>query len=210
MAVVKARILREEWEVGARLAELQLDKDKLLNVRTTAVAAAADATPFHAANAAGTFSYHYGTWALRNECVGGNWRMDRPNGIEAIRNDVIKVKVVFGNVDVACDDEHEPKARSTKGSGAERLCIGNDLFGGELPRFAAVSDAAEDDGWLTYYLMVAPEGAAELSRPVVKNGTFKAFPERLYLSDGSDLKSEPEISSDDFEIAEFEPSIKRK
>ncbi|WP_026608201.1 hypothetical protein [Methylocapsa acidiphila] len=207
MAVVKTRILREEWEVEARLAKLQLNKRKLLEVRSTAIAAAADATPFHPANAAGTFSYQHGTFALRNECVGEKWEIDRPNGVEAIRNEAIRVKVVFANVDVACNDEHEPKPRSTKGAGAERLCADN-LFGETLPRFALISDG---DGWVIYYLMVAPNGAVELSCPVVKGGTFESFVERLYLSDGSDLESEPKLSLDDQDIAnDFDPKIARK
>jgi hypothetical protein len=76
-AFVKKRILREEWEVNARLAELQLEKPKLLTVRSTAIGAAADATQFHPANAAGTFSYHHGTFSLRNEHVGKVWSLAR-------------------------------------------------------------------------------------------------------------------------------------
>ncbi len=74
MLVTKTNILREAWEIEPALAELQLDKRKLLNVRTTALGAAADATPFHPANAAGTLSYQFGTFALRNEHVGDDGR----------------------------------------------------------------------------------------------------------------------------------------
>ena len=35
-----------------------------------AIAASADATSFHPANSAGTFSYHQGTFGLRKEYVG--------------------------------------------------------------------------------------------------------------------------------------------
>ncbi len=201
------RILREDWEVHPRLEVLQLERPKLLNIRTTAVGAAADATLFHPANAAGTFSYQHGTFALRNEHVGTNWVIDRPNGVEAIRNDSIRVKVVFANVDVAGNDEYEPRPRSNKGAGAERLCAGNGLFG-NLSRFVP---AVTEPGWTTYYLMVAPDGAVELSCPTVKGGKFASFVERIYLSDGSDLKSEPKLSLDDNDIADnFDPKVARK
>lgn len=203
------RVLREEWEVLPRLAEMQLEKDKLLTVRTIAVGAAADATPFFPANAAGTFSYHYGTFGLRNEFVGGNWVLDRSNCVETIKNAELHIKIVFANVDVACDDEHEPKPRSSKGAGAERLCAGNDMFGG-LPRYVKVPEASEG-GWKVYYLMVAPNGAAELSLPIVKGGTFKQFIERLYLSDGSDFDAESKLSLDDDDVADdFDPQVARK
>jgi hypothetical protein len=207
--MVKTRILREPWEVEARLAEMGLEKSKLLTVRSTAVGAAADATRFHPANAAGTFSYQHGTFALRNEHVGDVWLLDRPNGVEAIRNESARIKIVFANVDIACDDAQEPKPRSSKGAGAERLCAANDLFG-DLPRFARVPERGEV-GWTIYYLMVAPNGAVELSCPVVKGGAFVSFIERLYLSDGSDLEGEFKLSLDDRDAADdFDPKVARK
>jgi hypothetical protein len=139
--------------------------------------------------------------------AGSPWVLDRPNGVEAIRNDSIRVKVVFANVDIACDDEHEPKPRSTKGAGAERLCSGNGLFG-NLPRFAS---ADSNDDWTTYYLMVAPNGAVELSCPVVEGGTFKSFIDRLYLSDGSDFDADAKLPLDDSDAAnDFDPKVARK
>lgn len=204
--MVPTRILREDWQVLPRLEELQLDKAKLLNIRATAVGAAADTTPYHPANTAGTLSYHFGTFALRNEFVGKVWVLDRTNGVETIKNEAKRIKIVFANVDIACNDDHPPKPRSTKGAGAERLCVGNDLFGG-LPHYApAVAEA----GWTVYYLMVAPNGAVELSCPLLKNGTFQHFVERLYLSDGSDLHKEPKLSLDDDDAADFDPQVARK
>lgn len=209
MAVAKTKILREDGEVLPRLVELRLDQNALLRVRTTAVGAAADATPFHPANAAGTLSYQHGTFALRNEHVGiKGWRSGRPAGVEAIENEEIRVRVVFANVDIACNDEHEPRARSDKGAGAERLCAGNGLFG-DLPRYA--NDATlPDDDWMTFYLMVAPNGAVELSRATVEYGRFAEFHERLYLSDGTDLDTEPELLDDDAPAGEFDPKVARK
>lgn len=203
------RILKEDWEVGPHLKALRLDREKLLRVRSVAVAAAADATLYHPANASGTLSYQHGTFALRNEFVGDEWKIERPNGVEAIRNETIRKKVVFANVDIACDDLHEPKPRSGKGAGAERLCASNDLFDGMLPRYSPVEPAS--GGWTTYFLMVAQDGAVELSCPLVKGGTFQHFFERLYLSDGGDFDADVKLPLDENDMAdEFDPQVARK
>src|SRR5580704_14295658 len=169
MSMVETVVRREPWEVAERLAQLQLGTiEQLLRVRPVAISASADATSFHPANAAGTFAYQHGTFALRKEFVGKVWRLERPDGVEAIVNEALKVRVVFANVDIACDDELKPKPRSRKGAGAERVCMGN-LFG-SLPEYAPQQPA----GWATFYLMVDQYGAAELTRPVVERSTFTA------------------------------------
>ena len=135
MGMVETVVLREPWDVDRRLSELGLGtRDRLLRVRAIAISASANATPFHPANAAGTLAYQHGTFALRDEFVGDAWRVDRPDGVETIRNAKTGVNVVFANVDVACDDNIKPKPRSRKGAGAERVCNGN-LFE-SLPEYA--------------------------------------------------------------------------
>jgi hypothetical protein len=182
MGMAEMVVRRAPWEVAARLTELQLGpSERLLRVRSVAISASADATPLHPANAAGTLAYQYGTFALRDEFVGKAWRLERPDGVEAIVNDALKIRVVYANVDIACHDDMKPKPRSRKGAGAERVCIGN-LFG-SLPEFAP----RLFDEWATFYLMVDERGAAELTRPVVKYNTFTAYIERNYLSNGADL-----------------------
>ena len=171
--------------------------------------AAEASTSFHAANAEGTFAYHVGTFALRKEHYGETWKIDRENGVESIRNDADRIKVVFANVDIACSDARDPKPRSSKGSGSEKLCAGNDLFGG-LPRYVETPEKTATS-WTVYYLMVAPNGAVELSCPIVKDDTFKKLVERIYLSDGSDFDTEPRLSLDDQDIADdFDPQVARK
>ncbi len=203
--MVETVVRREPWEVGARLAELQLDPiDRLLKVRSAAISASADATDFHPANAAGTFAYQHGTFSLRFEFVGKIWRLDRAEGVETIVNDALKIRVIYANVDVACDDDLKPKPRSRKGAGAERVRVGN-LFG-SLPEFAP----RQPDGWQTFYLMVDEGGAAELTRPVVKHNTFTAYIERNYLSNGDDLDSEALPLHDDGVADGFDPEVIRK
>jgi len=207
MAVVETKILREDWDVDRRLDEMKLSRAKLLEIRDIAISAASNATANHAANAAGTFAYQDGTWALRDRFAGDDWVLDRSESVESIKNEKLKIIVVFSNVDMACNESQKPKPRSRKGAGAERLCSGNDLFGGGLPEFAPLPM----DEYATYYLMVDEDGACELTRPVLKGGTFNAYIERIYLSDGSDLQGDDlSFDDDDDVVDDFDPLVIRK
>jgi hypothetical protein len=200
---IQTTILREPWEIEPRLKKLGLTKSGLLEVRDIAVSESANATAFHAANAAGTYSYHGGTWGLRDRFVGGDWILDRSDGVETIKNEKLKLKVAFSNVDLACNNFHVPKPRTKKGAGAERA-IGAGLFG-DLPQYAP----RQSSEWRFYYLMVDQDGTAELTSPVVRGGTFVATIERIYLSLGAGddgLK----IGDNTTDVAEFEPQIARK
>ena len=207
MGMIETTTLREPWDVDRRLSEMGLTRANLLEVRDVAVSSAANATDFHPANAAGTFSYQEGTWALRDRHikVGGEWEIDRSHGVEAIKNDERKLKLVFANVDMACNDQQEPKPRSKKGSGGERAFSRN-FFGEDLTRYVP----EQSDGYAAYDLMVDDSGGAELTRPVVKGGTFSAYVERIYLSDGTDLTVD-KLSFDDSGSADnFDPVVIRK
>jgi hypothetical protein len=58
--------------------------------------------------------------------------------------------------------------------------------------------------------MVDQKGAAELSRTVVRNGTFDAPIERIYLSDGADLGAIVLPLDDDDTAGGFDPEVIRK
>lgn len=205
MDKIETQILREERDIEPRLRELGLDRAKLLACRDAAVSAAADSSSLFPANAPGTFSYHFGTRELRAQFLGPDWEIDRSDSVESIKNEKMKLKVVFQNVDIACSDEHKPKPRSPKGSGAERACSGN-LFG-HLPSYSP----RHQSEWASYYLMVAEDGAAELTLAVVKNRTFTSFIERIYLSDGGDIGGLESLdtSADDY-ADDFDVNVARR
>lgn len=204
--LVPTVIRREPWEIEPRLKELRLTREALLRIVALAMGERANATAFHAANAAGTYAYQAGTFGLRHEFVGRDgWAVDRSNGVEAIFNLVTRARIIFSNVDLCCDDEHEPKPCSGKGAGAERACEGN-LFEG-LPTYAPRESGAE----LAFYLMVDGRGVAELSRPVIKGRTFSAYRERNFLygpNDDDGIERKP-LDEDDA-VSDFDPQVARK
>jgi hypothetical protein len=205
MDAVETIVRREPWEIEPRLRELGLTRKGLLEARDIAIHESSNATQFHAANAAGTYSYHGGTWALRDRFVSADWTVDRSDGVEAIKNDKLKVKVAFSNVDLACNTAHIPQPRTKKGAGAERA-MGGGLFGEDLPHYAPRPTGECQ----FFYLMVDANGAAELTRPVVKGGTFVAAIERNYLAHGGDDGGDKLLDHPDEAPIEFEPQVARK
>lgn len=205
MRLVETKISREHWDVDLRLSQLGLSRSKLLAAVAVAMNERANATPFHPVNAAGTFAYQHGVWAIRNEFVGGMWVEDRTDGVEGIRNDTLKIKVAFSNVDLACQDNHIPKPRSSKGAGAERASSGAMLFG-ELPHYAP----RPAEGMALYYLMVDENGAAELTRAVVRAGKFSDPIERIYISTGGDGNANALLYESDDVANDFDPQVSRK
>lgn len=201
--VVETRLFQEPWDVDRRLGEMGLARAGLLRAVAASRAERLNVTDFHAANAAGTFSYHYGVAALRQKFVGGKWAVDRLNGVEAMRNEGLALRVSFQNVDVACGDLH-PLPISAKGAGAERASQ-EGLFGG-LPHYAPRSV----QGFAFYYLMVAQDGAAELTRPVIKNGTFIGAIERIFLGGPDDEDLILPVDGTDDIANNFDPLIIRK
>jgi hypothetical protein len=203
MDLVETQVLREPWEVDPRLAELGVTRKGLLRVAAMATDAAGTATPYHCANAAGTFAYQYGSWALRDEFVGPVWKMERPNNVEAIWNESGKVRIVYSNVDIARDIEQKPQPRSNKGAGAERICGGN-LFG-ELPTYYSERYAGES----TYYLMVDEAGRAELTRVAISAGVFAQYIERIFLIDDNAPHDGGLSFETDDAVSDFDPVIIR-
>ena len=205
MENLSVKIWKDAEDVNARLRELALSREGLTRVRDEALAAAANTTPYHAANAAGTYAYQEGVRALRLVFVGEDWKPDRSNGVEFIRNDERRIRVGFANVDKSGDFTLSPKARSAKGAGTERACQGN-LFEG-IEEYVPVPD----ENWSTYYLMVDLDGSAELSRPIVAEGNFSQCVERIFISESGDFDPESIVFSGDNEpVNDFEPVVTRR
>ncbi|KAA9010704.1 hypothetical protein F3S47_01955 [Histidinibacterium aquaticum] len=199
MESLHTRTIRDADEGDARLSELNLERDRLIAAAQHALAAASTASPLHPSNAAGMLSYLDGVKGLRLENGDDEWRVFRREGVEGICNDELKVRVLFANVFEACGTD-DPQARSKKGAGSERVASG-DMFeaaGVDLP----VSVVKFHGEYRTYYLMVDPDGAVELSLPVVKNGRFLRCVERIFLLEGGvhDVDLDDDIPSEDADL----------
>ncbi len=64
---VETKVIELPWDVSRRLGEFNLTLDGLLRAMKIAQAERRNATEFHPANSAGTFSYHHGVAAIRRE-----------------------------------------------------------------------------------------------------------------------------------------------
>ena len=195
-------LIQGELSVVSRLADFGLVAEQLLAVGRVARARANDASPLMPINAPGTLAYIYGVMELREQLLDGFWAVDRTCGIEAVINRDRRMRIAFQNVDRACDPIYAPNPRSAKGSASESLC-GPTLFevaGVEPGPLTGVLQ----DGVPTYYLMVGEDGSIELSHPVISNGSYKHFHERIFLSaldsdfaEGADLDTSP---LEDFDV----------
>lgn len=182
MAYLKRIIRRDPWDVEPILKKMNMTAVGICRVRDVALTERANATAFHPVNAPGTFAYHHGVCALRTEFVGKHWKVECPGGVEAIIAIDLTVRVAFANVDLCCDECHDPLPFSGKGSGVERLCQGN-LFGDALPTY---TKQHASNSIPLYYLMVDPEGRVELSRPTIEGKSFGPCVERNFISNSCD------------------------
>jgi hypothetical protein len=201
---IESEIINDPDKVSLLLEEWGLSTKGILAVRDAAHAQLVDASPLMATNAPGSLAYHYGVFEMRVQFLGKKWHIDRSGGIEAITNVKGDRKVVFQNVDIACSWA-KPSPRTKKGSGSEKECQGNlfDYYNVKAPE----TIQSVESGIATHFIMVDERGAVEFSRPVLEDGVFVGFVQRLFVSDGSDLDvlkvadNEPNPPIDDFDVA---------
>lgn len=203
-----AKIVSQDYEVGARLADWDLTAKEMIEVVRHAVAAKASYVLNFPLNAAGQLSYIHGTGALRDILRLKGWEIDRTGNIEATYNPKTGMKIVFQNSDTACDDSRDPRAISDKGPAASKAVdLGQiNLF----PELEAEEQARKSrENASLWYLCVHINGddvRAELSFPKgIEEKQFKDFNERIYIIKPGEWasimpKQDDETPSQDFEI----------
>lgn len=200
-------IVQGEPNVVARLLDFGLVAEQLLAVGKVARAWADDASPLMPINAPGTLAYIYGVRELRQQLLDGCWVVDRTSGVESVINRERRIRIAFQNVDRSCDTFLPPNPRSAKGTAAENLC-GPSLF-----EYAGVETgpltAVLQDGTPTYYLMVGEDGSVELSQPVISNGSYASFHERIFITP-PDTDWVDEIDSETGPLDDFDIQIRFK
>jgi hypothetical protein len=192
-------ILKVEHEVKNRLALLDLNKELLAEVAIRAISQKRNAVSNHPVNAAGTFAYHEGVRSMRHLFVdGATWTKLVENGIEYIENPGKKLRVIYQNVDYACNSSHDPQPLTKRGCSAKSKAINSnqaDLFGRESanPNVWVIC-VSEKDGVVN----------AELSKPtqILENGEFSQFRERIFILENHDMNGpSPTTGSNDSESA---------
>ena len=61
-----------------------------------------------------------------------------------------------------------------------------------------------------WYVMVAQDGAVEMTHALIKGGEFSEFIERIFVHDGSDFDALEEDDSSDDDAIDFDIKISRK
>ena len=192
-----------EPEVRRRLEDFGLTASQITAIATVARSFAEDASPLMPLNAPGTLAYIYGVQELRHQLVDENWEVDRTCGIEAVINRKVGVRIGYQNVDRACDRHFPPNPRSTKGNAAENIC-GPNLFEHAGVEPGPLSNVKQD-GTKTYYVMVGDDESVELSHPIIKNGSYTQFVERIFIgrpTEDWEEEIDPETGPiDNFDVA---------
>ncbi|MER8644395.1 hypothetical protein [Mesorhizobium sp. M1252] len=208
------RIVSQDYEVGARLADWDLTAKEMIEVVRHAVAAKASYVLNFPLNAAGQLSYIHGTGALRDILRLKGWEIDRTGNIEATYNPKTGMKIVFQNSDSACEDDRDPKAISDKGPAAARAVdLGQMSLFPEFEIEAQQQKARENAS--LWYLCVYINGddvRAELSFPQsIEEKQFKNFNERIYIIRPGEWASiMPKQDDDETPSRDFEINVTRK
>ena len=190
-------------------AERNMNRQDILDIRDAAVSMhATGSSPLFPSNGAGQLAYQYGTRELRATFLKRGWEIDQSYGTNGVRHPDEKIIVLYQNVDVACNSSDLPQARSRKGAGSERLSQGSafDLIEDVVP--STYSDEGLDVK--VWYVMVAQDGAVEVTHALIRGGEFSDFIERIFVHDGSDFDPLEEDSSSDDDAIDFDIKISRK
>lgn len=201
MPSFSTNVVDDEAGVDRRLRDFGFNRDQFIAIADVAKKWVDDASPLMPLNAPGLLAYIHGVAELRQQLLDDEWIVDRAFGIEGVVNERLGMRIAFQNVDRACDPIWKPRPRTAKGNGAESIS-GPTLFEhfGIEPGPVGFVKA---DGLATYYVMVGEDGGVELSCPVVENGLFTNFAERVFIRGaGSDWDEsiDVQVSTEDFDV----------
>jgi len=202
------KLLREDWEVEPRLAELGTTKAEMIEIVRKAVAARNDATDDDPITAPGTFSYNFGVRAVRKTFRPKGWLILRTGNIEATYDPVNGVKIVFQNADSAADPLQFPQAVRQKGAAAIRaIDLGQGTLFPPTEEEEAALKAETAAVWVVFVSASGDDVRAEFSCPgPMEDGRFVSFHERIFIvqrGEWADLEFESDEGPDpaqDFEI----------
>jgi hypothetical protein len=209
-----ARLVRDEWEVEQRLAELGTNKAEMVDIARRATAARADSTDDDPISGAGLLSWIYGSRAMRKTFRAKGWKRNSADNIPSVVNKATGLKFIFQNAESACDPLRDPRSISDKKRASERL-----VAAAQLSLFPEAEGAGEEfvdvpSTAYYYFVAVSPEGVvtAELSSPrAIEGGQFNGFHERIFIVNPGDLdKLALFDDSDDADGVDFDVAVTSK
>jgi hypothetical protein len=210
--MLAARIYREEWDVNARLVPFGVTRLELIEVVRGVVAARADSVADDPLAAEGQFAYIFGTRYVRALFRSKGYLSIRREGLEAVRHPDRELQIVYQSVDAAAQDDHDPRAVSGKGAGADRVidsAQGRLIFPDE-----AIKRHTGGVNVGVWFFCVSVDGdnvRAELSLPAgVGGGNFDGFIERIFIVQGDDWAGLMNRDKDGSGPVDFEPVVSRK
>lgn len=221
MELNRKPIIVDSSEVGSRLAALGWTTSELNEVVDAAVSGRNSVTANDVPNAAGWYSWAWGSRRLRELGVMKNLSRDDNDSVPGVRDDARGIKFVMANMDAGTGDPNEiPKNISERGPATSRAISTNDENWSQLliesQNIVAFKDfvAAPNDpsGLVLWYLCVFAEGdtvRAELSCPnSCTRGFISGYSQRIIFrgfGDGSDdlVRRKDNGGDDEFKIEVF-------
>lgn len=173
-------IFESSWDVNRRLASLGLEMSDIVEIVQAAISARNEAVDLHPNNAPGTLAYIFGIGAIRRLLLPRGWVIDRTDNIEATLNPRNGIKIIYQNVDSACNLGKTPKSVSAKGIASQRMVNQT----GYLWDYMAEEDAVktESAAWYICVAVTAEGICAELSCPsLIEGSQFIDFAERIFI-----------------------------
>ena len=208
-------IRAEPWDRDRRLADLGLDRERLIEVVKDMVAARAGCTINDAKSAPGYSAWNAGVKGLRLQYLRDEgWERETLNGIETIKCSARRIRISVASTTADTGLPHgTPRNRTRKGPAAGRIIDLNgqtELF----PNVARGKPEESQDGFSIWYLCVFDDNLqvrAELSRPTeFEDEHFVAFSERIFIL-GHGEWDDVEFSSPDLDDGQdFDVPVTRK
>jgi hypothetical protein len=193
-------LIKEKIEVGNRLEQLGLSREKLIEGIDAMVGGRASCTDNDPPSAPGYSSWREGTRRMREVLIPDGWAKSEDGQLSSVYNKDLNIKLVVSNTDAGTGlDYGRPQNNSKKGAATEQAIYGNQTLIQE--NFDAKLNITlvphiphgfvKSEGAVCWYLLVYTDGdivRSELSCPTgIKDGFFTDFSERIIIiGDGDD------------------------
>lgn len=208
-------LYKDENDIQIKLQQFNVTLAELKDIIHQAVSARNESVDFDPITSPGQLSYIYGTRWLRNVFCSKEWAKYRTKkNIEGVIHPENQTKIIFQNVDEACNPFRLPKPVSAKGSASEELVRLHQSQGELFSDITQLSSLNDENSSVWYFCVSVVEGevCAELSRPnKIANGKFDNFMERIFLVKRGEWEI-PNIIDFDIEeaVQEFKINVSRK